>query len=160
MARRHSGTEKVDVNLVPMIDIMFQLIAFFTMLINMDNVNRDERIRLPIADLAKPTEMAVDELLTLNVNRQGKVNLLGDLVDVEDDVFRQFMIREAAAAQREMKRARRKIEVVQGRPKLWTTVMIRADAEVEYARVQYMIRVCQEMGFTKFALRATAERAE
>ena len=53
----HSGggsSEGVEVNLIPMIDIVIQLITFFLMLVNFDESNNDERVRLPIADLAKP----------------------------------------------------------------------------------------------------------
>ena len=49
------STTGVEVNLIPMIDIVIQLITFFLMLVNFDNSNTDERVRLPVADLAKPS---------------------------------------------------------------------------------------------------------
>jgi biopolymer transport protein ExbD len=150
----------VEINLIPMIDIVIQLITFFLMLVNFDESNNDERVRLPIADLAKPSEMEVEEMLILNVNGNGEVNvgIGGDVVlDVDGDAFRQHMMKEARAAEKSMQLAKREIKNIAGRPQLWTTVMIRADRDVEYDRIQRMMKVCQDQGFTKFALRASPE---
>ena len=70
-AKRHASTTtlegdpavrdqpKTQVNLVegdltPMIDMTFQLIAFFMVLINFTEADQDERIKLPTSVLAKP----------------------------------------------------------------------------------------------------------
>jgi biopolymer transport protein ExbD len=148
----------VEVNLIPMIDIVIQLITFFLMLVNFDEANQDERVRLPVADLAKPTAMDVEEMLIWNLNDDGRVKVLGEPIDVDDNAFRQAVAREAAAAERSMKKAGREPKTVAGRPQLWTTIMIRADRDVEYAKVQHLIKICQDYGFYKFALRATPER--
>jgi biopolymer transport protein ExbD len=159
----HGGggsSEGVEVNLIPMIDIVIQLITFFLMLVNFDESNIDERVRLPIADLAKPSEMEIDELLVLNVDREGRVNvgIGGDvLLDISSDAFRQHMSKEARAAVKNMKLAKRPVKYVADRPQLWTTIMIRADQELEYERIQRLMKVCQEQGFYKFALRASPE---
>src|SRR3989304_2510514 len=90
------GGEGVEVNLIPMIDIVIQLITFFLMLVNFDESNNDERVRLPIADLARPSEMETDEPFILNVSGYGQVNvgLGGDaLLDADSDAFRQHMMR-------------------------------------------------------------------
>jgi biopolymer transport protein ExbD len=144
-----------------MIDIVIQLITFFLMLVNFDESNNDERVRLPIADLAKPSEMEIDEMMILNVNREGQVNvgLGGDvLLDIANEDFRLHMMKEARVAEKNMKLAKRTIKVVGGRSQLWTTLMIRADKELEYDKLQRMMKVCQDQGFTKFALRASPER--
>lgn len=159
----HGGgtSEGVEVNLIPMIDIVIQLITFFLMLVNFDESNNDERVRLPIADLAKPSEMEIDEMMILNVNREGQVNvgLGGDvLLDIAGEDFRLHMMKEARAAEKNMKLAKRTIKVVGGRSQLWTTLMIRADKELEYDKLQRMMKVCQDQGFTKFALRASPEK--
>jgi biopolymer transport protein ExbD len=104
--------------------------------------------------------MEIDELLILNVNSAGTVNvgLGGDiLLDVDGDSFRQHMAKEAAATEKSMQLENRSIKYVNGRPQLWTTIMIRADRDVEYERVQAMMKVCQEYGYYRFALRASPE---
>ena len=153
-----AGGEGVEVNLIPMIDIVIQLISFFLMLVNFDEANQDERVRLPVADLAKPSEMDVESMLIWNVSRDGRVNVVGDLIDIDEKAFRQAVLREAEAAKQDMKRYGRELKTTDGRPQLWTTIMIRADKDVEYGKVQRLIKTCQEQGFYKFALRATPER--
>ena len=162
MAHGGGGSgEGVEVNLIPMIDIVIQLITFFLMLVNFDQSNSDERVHLPIADLAKPAEMKIDEMQILNVNRDGMVNMgLGDMVDAESDVFRTRMAQEAVLAKKNMILAKKKMKMFAGRPELWTTVLIRADRDVESGKVQRMIKICQDLGFYKFALRASPERAK
>jgi biopolymer transport protein ExbD len=67
------------------------------------------------------------------------------------------MGREARATEKSMQQAKREIKRVAGRPQLWTTIMIRADRDVEYERIQRLMKICQEQGFTRFALRASPE---
>ena len=155
-----SSSEGVEVNLIPIIDIVIQLITFFLMLVNFDGSNNDERVRLPIADLAKPSEMEIDEMLILNVNQAGEVNvgIGGDvLLDIDSDNFRQHMAKEARATEKSMQQEKRQIKRVGDRAQLWTTIMIRADKEIEYEKIQRMMKICQDQGFYKFALRASPE---
>jgi alanyl-tRNA synthetase len=42
-----------------------------------------------------------------------------------------------------------------GRAILWTTVIIRADKDVDYGKVQRMIKTCMSFGFVKYSLRAS-----
>ena len=161
MSHGGGGTsEGVEVNLIPMIDIVIQLITFFLMLVNFDESNHDERVRLPIADLAKPSEMEIDQMMILNITQAGQVNvgIGGDvLFDADSDAFRQHMAKEARAAERDMRSAKRQIKRIGDRPQLWTTIMIRADKEAEYEKIQRLMKVCQDQGFYKFALRASPE---
>jgi biopolymer transport protein ExbD len=161
MSHGGGGTsEGVEVNLIPMIDIVIQLITFFLMLVNFDQSNNDEVVRLPIADLAKPSEMEIDQMLILNVHRTGQVNvgLGGDmLLDLDSDSFRQHMVKEAREAEKSMKSAKRDVKYAGTTPQLWTTIMVRADKELEYDKLQRMMKVCQDQGFHKFALRASPE---
>jgi biopolymer transport protein ExbD len=151
------GGQTVEVNLIPMIDIVIQLITFFLMLVNFDNANSDERVRLPIADLAKPSDMEIEEPLFLNVNREGWVTVgVGDVsYEPESEAFRHYIANEAAATLFAMKSTKRRIKTVGDRKQLWTTVLIRADQEVDYGRIQRIIKTCQDHGYYKFALRAT-----
>ncbi len=148
------GDDTVEINMIPMIDIVIQLITFFLMLINFDNSNTDERVRLPIADLAKPSDTDIDEPLVLNVDELGQVSLLGEKFDADSLLFRKHMQREAAVALENMKANGKEVDSTGSPPKLWTTILIRADKEVEYGRIQRMVKTCQDLGFYKFALRA------
>jgi biopolymer transport protein ExbD len=149
------ASEGVEINLIPMIDIVIQLITFFLMLVSFDQTNTDERIRLPIADLATPSEDKIEEPLILNVNRLGQSTLLGELCDVDSEEFQEKIRLEAGAALKNMKNFNQEIKFEHGRPILWTTVIIRADKEVDYGKIQRMIKTCMSFGFVKYSLRAS-----
>jgi biopolymer transport protein ExbD len=57
MRFRQRRTTPVDQgDMTPMIDMVFQLIAFFMVLINFSEVDYNERIALPQSELAQPPE--------------------------------------------------------------------------------------------------------
>ena len=56
-----------EVDMTPMIDIVFQLIAFFMLITNFEQTQADERVKLPSDQLAIPLEVARVKQLTLNI---------------------------------------------------------------------------------------------
>ena len=55
MAKRQSdGPAKTDIDMTPMIDVTFQLITFFIFTLNFSNAVQDDRVQLPLSQLAKP----------------------------------------------------------------------------------------------------------
>ena len=51
------GTEfKAEPNLTPLLDVVFQLITFFMLVINFSSENYDQRVRLPVAESAVPVD--------------------------------------------------------------------------------------------------------
>ena len=47
---------KAEPNLTPLLDVVFQLITFFMLVINFSSENYDQRVRLPIAESARPID--------------------------------------------------------------------------------------------------------
>ena len=45
-----------EVDMTPMIDIVFQLIAFFMVITNFEQTQADERVKLPEDQLARPAK--------------------------------------------------------------------------------------------------------
>ena len=127
-------------DLTPMIDMTFQLIAFFMVLINFSQTEQNDRVRLPESELAKPPEGAIEFPITLHLTPESTV-IVGDQ-EVPIDGLRPFLIREANAIQS------------QGKQPSDATVIIRADQTAPTGKVQELIQVCQENSFEKFALRA------
>jgi len=56
-----------EVDMTPMIDIVFQLIAFFMVISNFEQTQADERVRLPTDVLAQPPTVKPAHELVLNV---------------------------------------------------------------------------------------------
>lgn len=70
-----TGVKEVD--MTPMIDIIFQLIAFFMVINNFEQSQVDERVKLPKDQLARPREKKAEDNYVLNIgferNKQGEI---------------------------------------------------------------------------------------
>src|SRR3954466_13739345 len=75
---------KAEPNLTPLLDVVFQLITFFMLVINFSNENYDQRVRLPVAGSARPVEegdkAANEDRLVLNIDRQGHLLMNGQVL--------------------------------------------------------------------------------
>ena len=141
MKLKHRSVQSViEPDMTPMIDVTFQLIAFFMFVLNFSDAETDERIRLPLSELAKPPDVAPDQPITLQVSHSGTVYITGDEVPV--DKIKPYLQREIQLLDRQQK------------SKADTTIIIRGDAEVQAGKVQQLIQQCQDVGFEKFSLRA------
>lgn len=141
--RRGIGETKAD--MTPMIDMTFQLIAFFMVIVNFSEGDRNERIRLPISELAKPPDAPLKSPITLHLTDAGTVIFGPDEVSISG--VRQLLERESRFL-----RSR-------GDDPRQATVVIRGDRAARTGQVQELIRVCQQVGFERFVLRARQEFA-
>jgi biopolymer transport protein ExbD len=141
VAKREMPTAEAD--MTPMIDMTFQLIAFFMVLINFSDAETNERIKLPSSELAKPPDAPLEQPITLQLTREGTVLYAGDEVPVPK--MRTPLQRERGLLERLKK------------PVSGATIIIRADAETKTGVVQELIKIAQEVGFEKFVMRAMQE---
>jgi len=141
MKIKKKKSEVLEGDLTPMIDMTFQLIAFFMVLINFAQTDQNERVKLPESELAKPPEAPLENSLTLQMLKNG--NVYFDGVDFTLDSLKSRLVVERQIADDSTK------EGVTG-----ITVVVRAHKEVETGKVQQMIKLCQDEGFEKFTLRA------
>src|SRR5436190_8365618 len=85
MARLKS---KIDISaegdMTPMIDMTFQLIAFFMVLINFADDNNNQTIKLPASELARPAEAPPDDPIVLQMNNLGQILLTGDFTNITE----------------------------------------------------------------------------
>ena len=130
-------------DLTPMIDMTFQLIAFFMVLINFTDTVQDERIKLPSSKLAKPPDAPLETPITLQLTRDGQVVYRGEKWRI--DQLKTRMVNEATFLKYQEKSVSE------------ATIIIRADATAKTGVVQKVIELCQEAKFEKFALRAIWE---
>src|SRR5262249_52051038 len=73
---------KAEPNLTPLLDVVFQLITFFMLVINFSNENYDQRVRLPVAGSARPVEderAIADDRLILNIDPEGRLLFGGEV---------------------------------------------------------------------------------
>jgi biopolymer transport protein ExbD len=71
----HGNLEKAEPNLVPLLDLVLQLVMFFMVCANfvMEQVN--ETIKLPEAVVGKPLDRKDESIIFLNVDKKGEVIL-------------------------------------------------------------------------------------
>jgi biopolymer transport protein ExbD len=140
-----------EIDMTPMIDIVFQLIAFFMVAINFEQMQADERVKLPSDRLAKPSDVKRDNELVVNV---GYVrNELGERTSPALVFYGPQQIPVASFAPK-FQLERQVFEDTGVDPKE-VTVVIRADAEVPSGLVQELIKAAQQAQFEKFAVAAT-----
>ncbi|MCA9063335.1 MAG: biopolymer transporter ExbD [Planctomycetaceae bacterium] len=153
MKIKSSGASAPDVDMTPMIDIVFQLIAFFMVITNFENTEADERIKLPKDALAKAPQVQRKHAVVINVGfRQDADNqpildqpfVFMGVEELRPDQVRQQLVKEAVYYNA--------LEI----PLEDVTVEIRADARIKAGYIQELMQTCQEsdVGFQRFALKA------
>ncbi len=138
---KKKSSEILEGDLTPMIDMTFQLIAFFMLLINFSEVDRAEEISLPSSVLAIPPETRPDYQIILNLEPGGSVKFQGEAVPTIDGmgpIFRQ----EINSANREGVSNPGDIAVV-----------IRSHQDTPTGLVQRLISKCQDSELQSFSLR-------
>lgn len=137
-------TEIKEGDSTSMIDMVFQLVAFFMVLINFNEADQNERIKLPGSELARPPDGAIPHAITLHVTRDGTVIYGGD--EVQPSQLKRFLQSELNVLEFQNKKPGD------------ATVVIRGDSDAKTGKVQEVIQECQRNKFDRFALRAKEER--
>lgn len=155
MKFKHAKPTIVEADMTPMIDMTFQLIAFFMIVTNFDQTQADERVKLPADKLARPPIVARENEIVLNVgfirNEDGSVNsgpfifYPGEnirILDFEPRLQREFNITEKQYGETKAKD---------------TTIKIRSDSDVPTGMIQELIKMGKTIGFAKFSLVAKSD---
>jgi biopolymer transport protein ExbD len=143
------GTEfKAEPNLTPLLDVVFQLITFFMLVINFSSENYDRRVRLPIAESAVPVgeEARVSEdRLVLNVDKEGHLLIGGEVQPLHKAI--QTIKHQADLVKLNLKAAGAKADPSGMLP---TTIILRVDRDATFSSLNSLIKACESQGFRKF----------
>ena len=131
----------VEGDLTPMIDMTFQLIAFFMLVINFSDVEQDQRVTLPASELARPPEAPYEHPLTIHLTENDRF-IYGGREVTQLAQLRSALLQETQII---LRHTTKKLADV--------TVIIRADENAKTGLVQQVIQACQELEFERFALR-------
>lgn len=147
------GDKGAEPNLVPILDMVFQLITFFMLVINFQGAALDLTLQLPVLGSARPLDTKGQEgLIVLNIDSEGRLKVYGVEKDVET-----YIAEEARVAKQNLRRAGKAVEDGVELPE---TVVIRADRSTPFELLNDVITTCQLHGFRKFAFKAMNRRAE
>ncbi len=137
---RSRALDAAEMDMTPMIDVTFQLIAFFMFVLNFSEVDTDQRINLPASELARPPQSPYTQPLTVQMTRDETILFGGDEIGAE--ALQSALMREAAI-----------IKAYPNKKLSDVTVVVRADRAAKTGKVQEVIQMCQKAGFDMFALR-------
>jgi biopolymer transport protein ExbD len=140
MPKRTTEASTTDIDMTPMIDMTFQLITFFMFVMNFSEAEQDDRIQLPMSQLAKPVDGPIEKPITLQLANNGSVIYAGEMIGLRD-----------VGGYLEQEKS---VMIDAGKEPAAATVIVRADGRAKTGEVQEIIKICQEKGFEKFALRA------
>lgn len=129
-----------EVDLTPMIDMTFNLIAFFMLLINFSQSEQNDRVTLPASELAKPAEIPEEFQVVVHITNADTVEIGGNIVNLES--LRSHLSPELSLLQ------------ISGKTPADAYVVLRGHETVPGGKVQEIIKRFQDIGFERFALRA------
>ncbi len=142
---------KAEPNLTPILDMVFQLITFFMLVINFKSASLDLSLRLPIVGSARPVDTkGMEDLLILNITQDGKLIVYGIPKDIES-----YIAGEAQATL--LGPSGPKLDLKFG-DELPSMVVIRADEATPFKLLNRVIKACQDNGYRRFALMAINKR--
>jgi biopolymer transport protein ExbD len=130
-------------DMTSMIDMVFQLIIFFMVLINFSQDDQNQSIKLPTSELAKPAEAPLENPIVINLAFNGNVYMGAETATI--------------AGLRPLLELEANVLKSKGQGTKDANIIIRSDANTAGGMVQELIKKCQESGYEKFALRAKEE---
>jgi biopolymer transport protein ExbD len=140
--------EEGDPNLVPLLDLVLQLIMFFMITVNfvrVDQINED--ISLPIAQAAVPMEKSAEEFIFLNIDRNGK--LIGTLEDLNGGRKLEEFLK---GKMMELQRQARFKGGDKADPKV--VLVLRADRDARYKQIWDIVELGKAAGIKRYQFRA------
>jgi biopolymer transport protein ExbD len=151
MARSSLEMTTAQPNLTPLLDMVFQLITFFMLVINFKDAALDQSLTLPVLGSARPLDTkGQEDLLVLNIDAEGQLKVYGVVRDVRTYI--------ADEARQEEARLKTKGTPLKPGEELPTMVVIRADRATRFNLLNEIIKTCQQHNYRKFALKAMNRR--
>jgi biopolymer transport protein ExbD len=152
MASIMSSEFKAEPNLTPLLDVVFQLITFFMLVINFSSENYDQRVRLPVAESARPVDdeaRVSEDRLVLNVDKEGHLLINGEVQPLHKAL--QTIKHQADLVKLNLRASGAKTQPAGTLP---TTIILRVDRDATCASLLSLIKACESQGFRKFRFKA------
>jgi biopolymer transport protein ExbD len=150
MSHTHGASSDAEPNLVPLLDLVLQLVMFFMMCAQFAVMEQtDQAIKLPSALQAKPIpdEGLGPNVVFLGIHDNGEVKVAGRPPMKTEEEIVTFLKRDVYESAQRAAKAR-------GEKDVSTVVVIRADQNADFAQIYKVMRRCQEAGLRKLQLRA------
>ena len=140
--------EPTEPNMTSMIDVVFLLISFFTLVMNFSQAEQHEEIALPKSELAQPPETAPPEMITLQILPDQTIVVGSKRCALEMGDVRASSFSAVLKDELDVLHTLRRVQPAD------VTIVIRGDADLPMGFVQRRISACQDRGADNFVLRA------
>ena len=135
-------------NLTPMLDMVFQLVTFFMLVINFKTAAMDLDLKLPVVGSARMLDGPPGkELVVMNLDKRGVLRVYGAEVPNIEAYIKNEALSSVLAANRDGA----DLKLGDDLPSI---VVIRADKDTPFKLLNRLIKACQDNGFRNFALKA------
>lgn len=144
--------DSAEPNLVPMLDMVFQLVTFFMMVMNFKSAAMDLNLKLPVVGSARPAPEGEEDTnsLVLNIDSQGILKVQG-----VDRNVKEFVEEEGRVARMHARAANSNFKDGDDLP---VTIVIRADKETRFNLLYRIVKAFQQQGFRFFNYKALSEQ--
>ncbi len=167
------GGVKAEPNLTPILDMVFQLITFFMMVINFKAAEIDRNLKLPVIGTAAPKPVDKGQrVLVVNVteetrDKNNRVTHLPKESCPALKVMAKLITRDDIETylQEEMQTALMKAKLTEddikgGDKELKDLVVIRASENCSFGSIQFVINAAQKSGFRQFAFKGFSDETQ
>jgi len=141
--RSQSGLS-AEPNLTPILDMVFQLITFFMLVISFKTAAIDTSVRLPTVGSAQPKQGDTERnFAVLNIDAGGNLRVFGETCDLEKYLAEEAAVLRKAAGEREA--AAR--DSNSHDDALSLAAVIRADQATSFGDMNRVLAACKAYGF-------------
>ena len=151
MARKRTKGTELEMDMTPMIDIVFQLIIFFMIVSDMSQQDLAELV-LPMADMAIDDEAEPGRMI-VNILPNGEIeikrNRYGTLSNKDaENALRAYLLTEVQKGERDADNLSER------------SLLVRADKQTQFKEVQKVMAICGETGIQIYKVHLAAAQNE
>jgi biopolymer transport protein ExbD len=130
-------------NLTPILDMVFQLITFFMLVVSFKTATMDPNVQLPVLGSAQPSHPEAERnYVVLNIDATGVLRVFGEAFDLEEYLATEAnMLRKAHPGGDA------------GDDELTAAAVIRADHATSFSDLNKVLTACKKHGFRNVILK-------
>jgi biopolymer transport protein ExbD len=148
MSHGYSADIKAEPNLVPLLDLVFQLIMFFMICVNFVSAQTDEDIQLPEAQSARAFDKGEPDALILNLDKNGSIRVWDEKLPLTTPGAIKYYLRD------KFEKRKRDMAALGKKGKVDTVVIIRPDKHGTYDKFYEVLTLCKEVGYRQMQIKA------
>jgi biopolymer transport protein ExbD len=141
---------RAEPNLVPLLDVVLQLIMFFMLTVNFVRAGQiNPEIVLPTSESGVPPDRTVEDVLFLNINYKGQLLVAGERLRTDSQI-KAYLTREKQRAER---------HIGPNHPEKFL-VVIRAHKWTPWKDIARIEQACLDVGIRNFETRSMSTMAK